>query len=273
MTPADIALVFERYFPVNHATLLKGMVLGIDIEKNTELYSDLGAAGFLHIVVLSGSNIALLISLISLLTFFVVGRQMGIAITLCTLVVFIAFVGFEPPIVRAGVSGTIRLLGSFIGRTVHPLFMIFLTIFSILIVTPEWVSSLSFHLSCASATAITLLQYPKLLFGENSEQKTSLSTFCVYIREEFLISLTAYIATLPIIVIHFHVISVLSPFTNTFISWVTGPIAVFGLIFLIVEPISSDLALLITHLLYPLVSFILIIAKASGQFPYPFLEI
>lgn len=181
------------------------------------------------------------------------------------------FVGMEPPIVRAAVSGGIRLFGSLIGRTINPGYLIFITIFSILLVHPLWVSSLSFHLSCASAAAITLIQYPKADYKKKNEQKELLSTLCGYLRDEFRISLVAYLATLPIIAISFKEISLLSPITNVAISWTTGPIAVFGMLFLMIEPVSPLGATLISYLLHPLVSFIILVAKASEQFPVPFI--
>lgn len=249
------------------------MVLGIDLDRTTGFYESLKTAGFLHIVVLSGSNIALLVTLLSTLTFPLLGRKGGIMITLCTLVWFITFVGVEPPIARAAVAGGLRLFGSFIGRILHPLYHFFLTVFFCLMYNPHWLSSLSFQLSCASAAALTLTQYPKPEYHENEEAKTPLSTLCGYMKDELKIALTAYLATLPLIVFYSREISVLSPFTNVLISWATGPIAVFGVSFLLIEPLHSPLTEVLGAILYPLLSWIISIAEASQQLSVSVLKV
>src|SRR3990172_9310850 len=96
-TPDIFTSVINSYLPEPQASLLNGMLFGINLQTSKAFYEQLKIVGLLHIVVLSGINITLLASAISAGTSFF-GRLTSSLITILIIIIFIAFVGAKAPI-------------------------------------------------------------------------------------------------------------------------------------------------------------------------------
>lgn len=60
--------VLNTYFAEPHSSLLNGMLFGVDLQTSKTFKSQLKTVGLIHLVVLSGSNITLLSSIITHMT-------------------------------------------------------------------------------------------------------------------------------------------------------------------------------------------------------------
>jgi competence protein ComEC len=267
ITSAELAAPIDFYLPPDQAALLKGMTLGIDIDRESQLYSEMQAAGLLHIVVLSGSNISLLTTLIIDLLTPLLGRKFGCISALVGIGVFVLFVGIEPPVARAAVMGSFRIFGSLIGQKTNELYTLFLSALILIAVFPDWISSLSFQLSCAATAGIALFSYPKQLQSLRPSSKSFLSTTCGYFKEELWIAVVAYFATLPLLFSIFRTVTLFSPITNVLIAWTLPPICVFGLLLVITAWIFPPAAEIIALFLYPLLSFVIYVAEVTYSLP------
>ena len=123
-TPEIFTSVINSYLPEPHASLLNGMIFGINLHTSQAFYEQLKIVGLLHIVVLSGINITLLASIIALSTSFL-GRLVSSLITVLIIVFFIAFVGVKAPIVRAGFMGILTLVAFITGRRKQAIYILF----------------------------------------------------------------------------------------------------------------------------------------------------
>src|SRR3989338_239661 len=99
--PEFFTKIILTYLPEPQASLLMGILFGIDIQRNTPIYIQLKHVGLLHLVVLSGMNITLLGALVGTTARFF-GRFMSSVISVLTIIFFIVFVGPKAPIIRAG---------------------------------------------------------------------------------------------------------------------------------------------------------------------------
>src|SRR3990167_749770 len=91
-TPQIFTSVINSYLPEPHASLLNGMLFGINLHTSKAFYEQLKIVGLLHIVVLSGINITLLAAIIALSTSFL-GRLASSLITILTIILYIVFIG------------------------------------------------------------------------------------------------------------------------------------------------------------------------------------
>ncbi|HRN70949.1 MAG TPA: ComEC/Rec2 family competence protein, partial [Candidatus Woesebacteria bacterium] len=103
--------VINTYLPEPHASLLNGIVLGVDLQTTYSFKEKLKDVGLIHIVVLSGMNITLLSAVILQIIIPLFGRKIATIATIVSIIVFIWFVGIDPPIVRAGIMGILSLIG------------------------------------------------------------------------------------------------------------------------------------------------------------------
>lgn len=263
VTPEMFTNVINSYLPEPHASLLNGIILGIPLKTDPQFNADLKTAGIVHIVVLSGANISFLISLITTLTSFL-GKKISTVISIATICGFIAFVGFQAPIVRAGIMGILVLLGSLWGRKTLALYLLALSGIISLLIWPEWLTSISFQLSYAATTGLII--FSKIPVP--TSHQNMLSTFCGYLKEELHISLAAQAFTAPLIFFYFKQISFISPFTNIVISWVMGPLMIMGLCTAFLGKIHNALGVVPAYLSMMFLEYVITVTRLFAKIPF-----
>lgn len=251
--PGYFADIITSYLPEPHASLLNGILLGIPIQHQWWLYQKLIQVGLIHLVVLSGMNITLLISLTSSCLFFL-HKRVIVYISIITIVIFILFVGIQPPIIRAGLMGVLSLLGLLTGRKILAWYSLLLAGIISLMIWPEWVSSLSFYLSYASTSGLILFAKPFSLSIPKRWPFQKLFSYCI---SELQTSLAAQLLTLPLIWFYFGRISYISPLTNLLVSWTIAPLMALGFLICISGMIYHEAGKLPAFCAYVLLSYII----------------
>ncbi len=258
--------LINSYLPEPHASLLNGILFGVKLTYVTSyFYESLKKVGLIHIVVLSGMNITLL-SAVILNTFVpLIGRKYAMLITIVMIVIFIFFVGLEPPIVRAATMGILSLFGLLFGRKTLALYTLFLTSMILIIIFPDWLSSISFQLSFGATLGI-------ILFGKIEEKAirsiSRIGLIANYFLEELRISLAAQIFTAPLIFFYFRQISFIAPISNIMVAWMIAPIMIFGLITVAIGLVWWQLGFVISWLSYGLLSIIIFVVELFAEIPY-----
>ena len=215
-SPEIFTTIINQYLPEPHASLLNGILFGISLRTTKELYDHMRMVGLLHIVVLSGMNITILASIIGIFTKYF-PKLISIFVVITSITLFILFVGPQPPIIRAGLMGTLSLLAVLLGRRTIPLYILFLSFIATLLFVPEWISSISFQLSYAATLGL-------ILFASARTQRGLLGRI---VGSELRISLSAQAFTAPLIFIYFRQVSLISPVANVLVAWSIAPLMVF----------------------------------------------
>lgn len=256
--------VSHLYFHEPHASLLNGIILGEPLSHFSEFYEQLKIVGLVHIVVLSGSNISLLISTVCISTERL-GKFVSTLLTIAVIIVFILFVGPDPPIVRSGFNGILSLIAILFGRKTFALYSLILSAIVLLIFNPEWITSISFQLSYAASLGIIL--FAKSVENQKDEKNT-LRVIKMYLLEELRITLSAQLFTIPIIWLYFQQISFVSPITNILISWTIAPIMIFGIITLMLGKVHYVLGFIPSTICYGLLEYIIVITRIFSKIPF-----
>ena len=164
MTPKIFTTVINHYLPEPHASLLNGILFGINLKTTKEFYEQLKIVGLLHLVVLSGINITLLASIVNQTTQFF-SKKVSILITILTIIFFVLFVGIQAPILRAAFMGILTFVAYYTGRKNYSLYTLFLSFIFSLLLFPKWLKTISFQLSYAATLGI-------ILFGEKNIKRS-----------------------------------------------------------------------------------------------------
>lgn len=221
--------------PEPQSSLLLGMMVGIKSGFPGEFYEALRATGTIHVVVVSGYNITVLINAVTKTLVFL-PLKARFLVSFLLIFLFISLVGFDPPVVRAAIMGSIALLGTVLGRQKDALRALLIAAALMLAINPEWVTSLSFQLSFLAT--LGLIIFNPLLDQLLPWKKAPL-------REDLVTTLAAQILVWPLIAYKFGQVSILSPLVNTLILW-TVPIAtVLGMITTIFAIFISSIGYLI----------------------------
>lgn len=236
---------FFQYLPSDLSALAAAMVWGQKQFLTSQQYQVWQTTGLLHLLVLSGQNITLLVGFVQIF-----GKRFGpkasLLITATVAGFYLLVFGQEPPIVRASIMAILSCLALFSQATSPPLYLLFFSVFLMLIVQPQWLQSLSFQLSVA-ATAGIMIFYP--WFQARYRFKSSLAS-------AFFLSLAAQIFTTPLLLFNFRQISLLVLPLNTLVSFLVEPIMLAGIILSLTGNWLTILSPLFSLILFGLLSIL-----------------
>src|SRR3989339_1930389 len=155
ISPLIFTDVINSYLPEPEASLLNGIIFGVNIKTTKEFYQQLKMVGLLHLVVLSGINITLLAAMISAVTKYF-SKVISTLITILVVILFVIFVGPKAPIIRAAFMGLLTHVAIITGRKNYTLYDLFLSLIFILIFWPDWLKTVSLQLSYGATFGIIL---------------------------------------------------------------------------------------------------------------------
>ncbi len=250
---SDVTLRIAQFLPEPHAGLLSGILFGAKADIPRDLYDALVTTGTLHIVALSGTNITIMTTLVSLSLLWIVSRRIASLLTIIIIIGFIWFVGPSPSVIRAAIMGCIALLGVIFGRSVWAFWSWIIAIFAMLVFDISNGTDISFQLSVFATLGMILyggekkkLHHSTLLpvtsqvsnqppLGSFASQLISSVNVIVQslkdtLRTDLRLTLAAQVFTIPIILFHFHRISLISPLPNLAIGWILPPLTMMGFI-------------------------------------------
>lgn len=202
--PGDVALRARDWFadgvrqavPEPEASLGVGYIVGQRRSLPEELDKALRATGLTHVVVASGYNLTILVS-VSRRLFSKVSKYLAAFFSGGLTIGFMAVTGMSPSMSRAGLVTGLGLLAWYYGRRFHPLALLPLAAAVTLLISPSYgQNDLGWQLSFASFAGV-LVVGPLLqnyLFGDDSPG---------VVRQVFFETLSAWLCTVPLIVMAF----------------------------------------------------------------------
>ena len=228
--PGNFVLVVRNWFAERVAGLVKepevklglSYLLGMKTGLPDDLEENLRTVGLTHIVVASGAHLAILVE-IARKIFGRISRFAGLLFSVLFIIFFMAMVGWTPSIMRAGIMAILTLVGWYVGRKINPLRMILMVAAGTLLVNPMFVINLGWLLSFASYAGIMVIA-PKLICFFYGEKKPG------FLGSTVLVTVSATVMTLPIILYYYGQVSLISVVANLLIL-PTLPYAM-GLVFL-----------------------------------------
>lgn len=239
---------YSSVLPTDAAALVSGTVLGSKQLLTSEFWEKLTNTGTAHVVVASGMNVTIISKFLLDLFLFIVPRKKAIPFAFGGVWLYAVLAGFEAPIVRATIMGTITFAAQEMGKLSIALRSFVLTSTVMLIAKPEWLLDTSFHLTFAATLAI-------MLFSKLIEHKIKLVPSIV--KNDFATSLAACLGVAPILWWNFGQFNLFSPFINALLLWTIAPITLVGGLAGIVGMVLPIIGKLLLYLIYPLVLWFL----------------
>jgi len=252
--------VYRSYLPSDEASLLLGIVFGIKESFSESFYDDLRTAGVLHVIAASGMNVSMLGALLAGFFGAFLRRQMAILLTIFGIFAFTALAGFEASIVRAAIMGTLAFSAQILGRQSWAFFGLLISGFLMLFISPSLIFDIGFQLSFSATLGLIYISpfIDKIFRIRKAPVLRAVS-------EDFNTTVSAQVATLPIILSNFGSYSILSVLTNVLVLW-TVPIL------MIIGGITSILAFffqgfgIFLYLALPLLMYFKFIVGFFGKF-------
>lgn len=248
--------------PSPHSELLTGMTIGLDdLYKVPKFKEMLKRTGTIHVVVVSGFNI----SLVYRVVIKAIGspyKSTNLMLAVIITLLYALLSGFNPPVIRAWIMGSVISLGKYYGRNVNILFVLVLSALVMLIANPLFIYSLSFQLSFMATLGLVLYSesVSKIVFcvvnrKSNTKRAEYPSESSVFV-EDLSATVAAQLMVWPIISYNFSTFSVVSFVVNPLILWAIPFITVWGMLYLTVAQFSVFFGDLLANVLfYPLEFF------------------
>lgn len=202
--PGDLALQFREWFSSGvrrsiidpEASLGLGFLVGERRALPEKLDESLRATGLTHIVVASGYNLTVLVAA-SLRLFKKYSRFLTAYMSYGLTLGFMAVTGLSPSMSRAGLVTGLGILAWYYGRKFHPVTLISLAAAVTLLMNPSYgQNNLGWQLSFASFTGVLLVgPIVSSYFFDNTKDNI--------IRQIFIETSSAWLITVPLIVLAF----------------------------------------------------------------------
>ncbi len=213
--------LIQRALPEPYAALAAGILLGIDATIPDDVQQAFNDTSATHVLVISGSNVALLTGVLLALGARLLGKRLGVAAALVGIALYALLVGGEPSVVRAAVMGTLVVLATGLGRASTALVALGAAALGMAAANPHVLWDVGFQLSVA-ATAGLLLIAPGLtraisrLLGAGSSDPL-LRRGAAFLADGLAVTLAASLAVLPLLLYSFQRISLVGLLTNLLI--------------------------------------------------------
>jgi len=235
----------QRLFPEPEASLLSGILLGVDTGIPPALQQAFKNTGTAHIIAISGFNIAILAALFVGIFSRLLGPRRGAVAAVIAIAFYTLLVGAEASVVRAAIMGGSTLFARQINRRQDGLNILGFVAGLMCLINPFLPWDVSFQLTFAATLGLVLYAVPlqETAVGWLSQRLPSSTSqkLATPLTEYVLFTLAAQVTTLPIMAYHFGRISLVALLANPCILPAQPALMV-----------ASGLALLLALIYFPL---------------------
>jgi len=241
----------------SQGSVLAAMVLGDKNRVSDNLKEKLNKAGVRHVTAVSGLHVVIIsTALMSIFSFF--GKDKAFYLSLIFIFLFVLLTGLQPSGVRAGIMGGVFLLGKKAGRKSVSSRTLVLVATLMLLFNPLLLRyDVGFQLSFLAVMGI-------ITFSNFFSRKLKFIKFKT-IREIVVITISAQLFVLPLLIYNFGRISLVSIFGNILILPVVWWVMVLGFLMIIFG--GFFLAQILSLVLALILGYILVIVDLLALFP------
>jgi len=233
----------NQYLPKSQASMLVAMLWGDVSGVSKDFYNQMVETGLIHILVVSGSNLMIVVKgLVEVLAQWV-SRKRAIIFGIMIGFLYVNLVGFSMPATRAIVMVTVMYFAQLLGRKINLIRMIILVILIMVLADYRVLGSVSFWMSFLAFVAIC----------QNQNEGVIKTTMRVNLY------------LLPILAWKFGSISLIAPISNLLTLFLVETVTVLGFIGIIVKPLL--------WLLFPLLVYIQQVVNILARLHWAQIEI
>lgn len=247
--------VINQSLPAKESGLLAGIILGEKTGFDKLFYENLKTGGVIHLVVVSGSNVMLLVGGVIENLAGYLGRKRAIILGLILGWWYVFLVGTEIPVIRAIILISIYYWAQLLGRKYNLVRGIGLTAVIILIGDFGAIKEVSFWLSFLAFIAIIL----------NKQNKGLLNIFWSTIWVSIWVT--------PVIALNFKEISLIGPVSNLMVLFVAEIIMVIGVVGTFVGVIVPIVGKLILWLALPFLKYFIWVIEGIASIKWASIEV
>ncbi len=253
----------SRYLNPQELSIFYGVLLGKKIDSASETGVLFLTAGLVHILVASGTNVALFAGLTHALMRKIFSRNLSNYLALISVFAYAVFIGLQPPILRAVIMYVLVIVAESSGRPKAGLVTLLWTVSIMLIYRPFLIYSLSFQLTVA-ATLGMLLAPP----AEGNNKIRS------YIESTFATSFIIFLFTTPLLIASTGTVNLITIFSSISVLWIVPILTVIGFPLILLSVLVPSLVVLFLSIPTVILMKIFVgLINIFSTFPYAVVEV
>ncbi|MBN1487913.1 MAG: ComEC/Rec2 family competence protein, partial [Anaerolineae bacterium] len=264
--------VLLRLLPEPQASLLSGILLGIESGIPEDLEADFSITGTSHIVAISGFNLTLIAGVFAALAQRFAGRKWQSPLALTGLWVYTLLVGASAAVLRSAVMASLLVIARHNDRRVHGPTSLAAATWFLSLLNPYVLWDVGFQLSFAATLGLILYTDPLTQYFERLLTRllnAKLAKYLVtWLNDAFIVTLAAQVLTQPVILGHYQRLSLVTLLTNLLILPAQSFVMVFGGIALGVACLIQPAGQWLSWLAWVFLTYTIKMVSWTAEIPY-----
>ncbi|MCB9722374.1 MAG: ComEC/Rec2 family competence protein [Candidatus Omnitrophica bacterium] len=232
------------------ASLLAGILFGVDTGLPKSLQTAFKNTGTAHIIAISGFNIAIIAGLFfSIFNALLKNERLGATLAVIFVFLYAFLVGGDPAVMRAAIMGSFSLFARQVGRRNAGINTLAAVAVVMALGNPHVLWDVGFQLSFFATLGLILYAEPFSNITARAIERISKqdnSAIIDILNENVILTLAAQVMTIPLMMYYFNRISLISFIANPFILPVQPAVMILGglavFVSLVVRPLGQLLA-------------------------------
>lgn len=258
------------------ASILLGLILGNKTDIDEQTQDDFRNASMSHILAISGMHVAYILLGINFIFKNLFGKKNTEIISIFILIFYMFITSFSPSIVRAGIMGIILIFSKLIYRKNDIYNTISISLFLILIYNPFLIQNLGLQLSYGGVIGIVIFNRHILNILKNINVKNKIYKYKIRpkidryldkIKEIISVSISVQLFILPLITLYLNTFCPYFLISNLILSFVIGPVVIWGFIFIILILVNISIAKIFSPLIQIGITILKLISNI-GKLPF-----
>ena len=258
-------------FPDPEASLLAGILLGIESGISSDVREAFNDTSTTHIIAISGFNITILAAIVISVTGRSLGMRRGAIVAAIVIASYTILVGADASVVRAAIMGGLVLFARFLGRMTLALASLAAAAIVMTLANPYVLWDVGFQLSFAATLGLVL--YAEALkdwfvrFASRWVQTAQAKRLSTPVGEFVLFTFAAQVTTLPLTAYHFQRLSLVSFAANPIVLPAQPPLMILGGLATLVGMIWLPLGQLLAWIAWPFPAFTIRVVDLFAAVP------
>jgi competence protein ComEC len=213
-----------QLIPEPQAGLLVGVLLGYNRAMPADLIANFRTTGMAHIIAISGFNVAVLIAVLLGLAGTFLDKRTAVLVAIGGVIFYALLVGARPSVVRAAIMGSLYLMTrTWLGRSTLSYASLCLAAFLMTLLHPLALWDVGFQMSFMATLGLMLYVSPavsrlrEFLTERWPEMMGWRKTAVLGLGEAVIVTLSAQLMTLPLIIYYFGQVSLVGVLANALI--------------------------------------------------------
>ena len=258
-------------FPDPEASLLAGILLGVDNNIPAGVQQAFKNTGTAHIIAISGFNIAIIAGIFVTLFSRFFGKKPGAILAILSIIFYTILVGASASVVRAAIMGTLSIIAAQFGRRNLALTALAASALVMAMLNPFVLWDIGFQLSFFATLGLVLYAQPMsdavTAFLIHYFPLSSVEKVVAPFSDYFLLTFAAQITTLPITIYHFGRFSLVSFIANPIVLPPQPAVMVLGGLAVLLSRVYMPLGQIMAWVAWPFAAYTIRMVEFFNGFP------